>query len=99
MTPRPWKVIVLYSRVGGGHLSAARALADALATSGRCSVQLVDIYVDCGRFPVTLFPAVYAELARNHPRLWSLIYHSSERRGNPSSVVGPFLRTGLKQLM
>jgi UDP-N-acetylglucosamine:LPS N-acetylglucosamine transferase len=99
MTPQPWKVIVLYSRVGGGHLSAARALADRLEASRRCSAQLVDIYVDCGRFPVTLFPAVYAELARNHPRLWSLIYHGSERRGNPSSVVGPFLRTGLKQLM
>jgi UDP-N-acetylglucosamine:LPS N-acetylglucosamine transferase len=99
VTTRVWKALVLHSRVGGGHVSAARALVAELEASGRCSARLVDIYVDCGRFPVTLFPAVYAELARYHPRLWSLIYYSSQKRGNPSSVVGPFLRTGLRQLM
>ena len=90
---------MFHSRVGGGHLSAARALVAELEASGRCAARLVDIYVDCGRFPVTLFPAVYAELARDHPRLWSLIYHGTERRGNPSRVVGPFVRTGLRHLL
>jgi processive 1,2-diacylglycerol beta-glucosyltransferase len=91
----------MYSRVGGGHLSAARALVDELNATGRCSAQPVDIYVDCGRFPVTRFPAVYAWLARSRPRLWSFIYHGSSAsrflKLNPSLVVGPFLREGVRR--
>jgi UDP-N-acetylglucosamine:LPS N-acetylglucosamine transferase len=93
--------IVMYSRVGGGHLSAARALVAALEDTGRCTARPVDVYVDCGRFPVTRFPTIYAHLARSHPRLWSLIYYGSgsSRKLNPSWVVGPFLRRGVAKLM
>jgi UDP-N-acetylglucosamine:LPS N-acetylglucosamine transferase len=96
-----WKALVMYSRVGGGHLSAARALTAELEATGRCAARPVDVYVDCGRFPVTRFPAIYAYLARSHPRLWSLVYHGSgsSRKLNPSWVVGPFLRKGLGELM
>jgi UDP-N-acetylglucosamine:LPS N-acetylglucosamine transferase len=93
------KALVVYSRVGGGHLSAARALAAELEATGRCTARLVDAYLECGRFPVTLFPRAYAHLARNHPRLWSLLYHGSERGLNPSTLVGPFLRSGFKRLL
>jgi UDP-N-acetylglucosamine:LPS N-acetylglucosamine transferase len=91
----------MYSRVGGGHLSAARALVAELEATGRCSARPVDVYVDSGRFPVTRFPTMYAHLSRSRPRLWSLIYHgsSSSRKLNPSWVVGPFLRRGVMQLM
>jgi len=58
------RVLLIYSRVGGGHLSAARALEEELVASGRAQTRLVDIYLECGRFPVTLFPRAYAELAR-----------------------------------
>jgi UDP-N-acetylglucosamine:LPS N-acetylglucosamine transferase len=95
------KVVVMYSRVGGGHVSAARALVAELEATGRCIARPVDVYVDCGRFPVTRFPTIYAHLARSRPRLWSLIYHGSgsSRKLNPSWVVGPFLRRGVRQLM
>jgi UDP-N-acetylglucosamine:LPS N-acetylglucosamine transferase len=66
---------------------------------GRCSARLVDIYVDCGRWPVTRFPNIYAELARNHPHLWWLIYRAASRQLNPSWVVGRSLRAGLAQLV
>jgi UDP-N-acetylglucosamine:LPS N-acetylglucosamine transferase len=91
----------MYSRVGGGHLSAARALVAALEDTGRCTARPVDVYVDSGRFPVTRFPTIYAHLARSHPHLWSLIYHGSgsSRKLNPSWVVGPFLRHGVAKLM
>ncbi len=94
-------VVVMYSRVGGGHLSAARALVAALEDTGRCTARPVDVYVDCGRFPVTRFPTIYAHLARSHPKLWSLIYYGSgsSRKLNPSWVVGPFLRRGVAELM
>jgi UDP-N-acetylglucosamine:LPS N-acetylglucosamine transferase len=90
---------VVYSRVGGGHLSAARALATEFEATGRCRVRMVDAYVECGRFPVTRFPSLYAELARHHPLLWSLVYHGSSRGLNPNLIVGPFLRDGFRQLM
>jgi UDP-N-acetylglucosamine:LPS N-acetylglucosamine transferase len=91
------KAVVMYSRVGGGHLSAARALAAELEGTGEFAARLVDIYVDCGRFPVTRFPSIYARLARSHPRLWSLVYHGSgsSPKLDPSWVVGPFLRRGV----
>jgi UDP-N-acetylglucosamine:LPS N-acetylglucosamine transferase len=89
----------MYSRVGGGHLSAARALVAELQATGRCSAEAVDVYVDCGRFPVTRFPQIYAWLARSHPRLWSLVYHgsSSSKKLEPNWVVGPFLRRGVRR--
>jgi UDP-N-acetylglucosamine:LPS N-acetylglucosamine transferase len=98
MTDAPTRVLVVYSRVGGGHLSAARAIAAQLESSGQAPVKLVDAYVECGRFPTTLFPAAYARLARSHPRLWSMVYHRSTSL-NPQRVLGPFLRRGFKQLM
>jgi processive 1,2-diacylglycerol beta-glucosyltransferase len=96
----PFRAVVIYSRVGAGHLSAARALAKELESSGRCTAHTVDIYVDCGRFPVTKFPAAYAALARDHPLLWSAIYGgSSASHLSPSAVLRPFLRSGLRRML
>jgi UDP-N-acetylglucosamine:LPS N-acetylglucosamine transferase len=87
------RVLVVYSRVGGGHLSAARALAAELESSGAATTRLVDAYLECGRFPATLIPTAYARLARAHPRLWSMVYHGSTSF-NPQWVLGPFLKGG-----
>jgi UDP-N-acetylglucosamine:LPS N-acetylglucosamine transferase len=92
-------VVVVYSRVGGGHLSAARALAEELESTGRATAKIVDAYVEYGRFPVTAFPAAYARLARYHPRLWSMVYHGSNSRLDASFVLRPFLPAGFKRLM
>jgi UDP-N-acetylglucosamine:LPS N-acetylglucosamine transferase len=85
--------------VGGGHLSAARALAAELESTGQATTRLVDAYLDCGRFPVTRFPAAYAWLARSHPRLWAALYHGSNTRLDPKLVLGPFLRSGFGKLL
>jgi processive 1,2-diacylglycerol beta-glucosyltransferase len=55
--------------------------------------------MECGRFPVTLFPAAYAQLARYHPRLWSLVYRGTEKGLNPNHFLGPFLRPGLTRML
>jgi UDP-N-acetylglucosamine:LPS N-acetylglucosamine transferase len=93
------RVLVVYSRVGGGHLSAARALAQELESTGRASTRLVDAYLECSRFPVTLFPAAYARVVRNHPRLWWLLYYGSDTRLDSRRILGPFLRPGLNRLV
>jgi UDP-N-acetylglucosamine:LPS N-acetylglucosamine transferase len=92
----PKRVLIVYSRVGGGHLSAARALATELESSSTAQVTMVDAYLECGRFPTTLFPAAYARLARAHPRLWSMVYHRSTSL-NPQRVLGPFLKGGFER--
>ena len=100
MLTRPTRrALVVYSRVGGGHLSAARAIANELESTEHCAVSLVDVYVECGRPPVTLFPAAYARLARHHPTLWSTIYAASAHSLNPKFALGPFLRPGLRRVM
>jgi processive 1,2-diacylglycerol beta-glucosyltransferase len=92
-------VLIVYSRVGGGHLSAARALASELEASGRVSTKLVDAYVECGRFPLTHFPSLYARMVRHYPRLWSMIYRGSNTHLDPKRILGPFLKSGLRRLV
>lgn len=94
----PRRVLLVHSRVGGGHLSAARALAEQLEATGSVTPSLVDAYLDCGRWPVTLFPAAYARLARHHPGLWSMLYHGSDRL-NPSPFLLPLLKDGLRRVV
>ncbi|MDQ3809009.1 MAG: glycosyltransferase [Chloroflexota bacterium] len=98
MTDARPRVVLVYSRVGGGHLSAARALAEALEGGG-ATTQLVDVYLECARFPVSMFPRAYAQLARHHPRLWSILFHASNSGLDARRVLGPFLRTGLRRLI
>jgi len=92
------RVLLIYSRVGGGHLSAARALAEEFA-DGAVHTRLSDIYLECGRFPVTLFPRTYAQLARKYPRLWSFVYHTSGRGMDATRTLRPFLRSGVRRLV
>jgi 1,2-diacylglycerol 3-beta-galactosyltransferase len=92
----PPRILIVHSRVGGGHLSAARALASEFEASGRAHAHLLDAYVEAGRFPVTKFPTAYAWLARQQPVLWAALFHGSNTRLDPSRVLRPFLRSGLK---
>jgi processive 1,2-diacylglycerol beta-glucosyltransferase len=60
---------------------------------------MTDAYIECGRFPVNRFPGMYALLASRYPRLWSLVYGTTSRRGNPDLVLAPFLREGFARLI
>jgi UDP-N-acetylglucosamine:LPS N-acetylglucosamine transferase len=94
------RVLIVHSRVGGGHVSAARALAEALEATGDVQTRLVDAYLDCGRFPLTLFPAAYAELARAHRNLWSAVFNWTNLPGaEPRVAIGPLLRPGVMRVM
>jgi UDP-N-acetylglucosamine:LPS N-acetylglucosamine transferase len=97
-------VLIAYSRVGGGHHSAAQALATALerASAGRLGARMVDAYVERGRFPLTRFPAMYARMARSHPRLWATVFYVTNwKRLNlePTVALRPFLLGSLRRLL
>jgi UDP-N-acetylglucosamine:LPS N-acetylglucosamine transferase len=95
--PSRRRVLLLYSRVGGGHLSAARALAEAFDDIGSVETRLVDAYLEAGRFPVTLFPWTYAQLARHHPHTWAVLFRVSNHRLEATRTLMPFLREGLRR--
>jgi UDP-N-acetylglucosamine:LPS N-acetylglucosamine transferase len=96
--------VIAFSRVGGGHQTAARALAAALhhESDGAMAVRTVDVYVEQGRFPLTQFPAFYARIARSHPRLWAAVFHGTNRRRlrvEPGLMMRPFLLPGLRYVI
>src|SRR5215211_6500556 len=95
-------VLIPYSRVGGGHQSIATALAAAIEGQhpGAVVAKPTDVYLEHGRFPVTLFPRLYAGLVRRHPVLWSLLF----RLTNTSSTsdvptLNYFLSSGIMKLL
>jgi UDP-N-acetylglucosamine:LPS N-acetylglucosamine transferase len=94
-------VQILSSRVGGGHQSVAQALRDALVSLPDVDVrvEIDDLYLSLGRFPVSRFPWIYATVTRRFPWFWRLIFNTTNRP--PSGprfnwigdvVGGPFLR-------
>jgi 1,2-diacylglycerol 3-beta-galactosyltransferase len=88
--------------VGGGHQSIASALAAAIERQqpGAVVAKPTDVYLDHSRFPVTLFPRLYAGLVRHHPALWSLLFRLTN---TPSTSAVPtlnyFLSSGISQLL
>ena len=103
MTAR--RVTIVYGRVGGGHLSVARALQAALleaAPDGALAVDLADVYGAYARPPVSWFPAGYADVVRNHPRFWSLFFAVTQRSGvrvGGDAVLRPFLAPGFDRML
>ena len=95
------RVQILSSRVGGGHLSVARALAEGLRSLGEpdMEVWIDDLYVDLARFPAGRFPWMYAMTTRRMPWLWRAFYRATDRppRRRPfrlaeDALGGPGLR-------
>jgi processive 1,2-diacylglycerol beta-glucosyltransferase len=58
----------------------------------------VDAYIEAGQWPVTLFPRGYAELARHHALLWSLLYRVTNAV-RPRTGISRFVHGGLRRVM
>ncbi|MDP8925247.1 MAG: glycosyltransferase [Chloroflexota bacterium] len=95
------RVQILSSRVGGGHLSVARALVEGLRALGDpdLEVWVDDLYVDLARLPARRFPWIYALATRRLPWLWRAFYRATDLPPNrrpltllEEAVGGPGLR-------
>jgi len=97
------RVLIVYSRAGGGHLSVAKALKAALETTGGMpvSAHLADIYVDHSRYPVSLFPVIYSWMLRNQPGLWGALFSMTNHSGArlQRQALQPFILPGLRKLL
>ena len=100
------RVQILSSRVGGGHLSVARALVEGLRALGEpdLEVWVDDLYVDLARFPAGRFPWMYAIATRRLPWLWRAFYQATDRppgrrpfRLGEDALGGPGLRRILEE--
>ena len=68
----------------------ARALVDAFEDLRRddLTVWVNDLYIDLARFPVSRFPWAYAVLTRRYPRLWRLVFRSTNRPPGRLELLG-----------
>jgi processive 1,2-diacylglycerol beta-glucosyltransferase len=62
-------------------------------------VRLSDIYLECGRFPASSFPAGYALLARRYPLLWALVFHGTNLPIEPTRWLRCLLLPGVRRLL
>ncbi len=72
---RPFQVLILMSRTGGGHLASARALeAELLRQRPSAKVTIVDMLTDHLAFPFSRMPATYDTVVNRTPRVWHAMW-------------------------
>ncbi len=75
----PKRVLFVFSNVGAGHRAAVQAIDCALAElyPGTFETHRVDIFAECGFFPVNRFPQLYSRMF-DLPWLWGLLYRATD---------------------
>lgn len=73
------RVLFVFSDVGAGHRAAVRAIDCALAElyPGVFETYRVDIFAECGSFPVNRFPQLYSRMF-DLPWLWGFLYRVTD---------------------
>jgi len=78
------KILIVMSETGGGHRSAAEAIAEAVHQlyGQTCRVEIADAWADHTPFPINRLGQLYGPLVNRGAILWKLIFRStSNRRG------------------
>lgn len=114
---RPRTVLFLIADTGAGHRSAANAICEALRTirpdteeadaSSRTRdpgwrLLIVDVFAECGRFPLRNGVSLYGPTIQHNPQLYGQIYrltNTAERFNAARRLCQPFLRQGLCALL
>ncbi len=92
------------SDTGGGHRSAAEAIADAIARQfpGRYDVKLVDGFRDAAFFPFNHVPDWYLPAITYGEHWWGVGFHLTNRRGFPrlfAPTVAVMAGRGLRRVL
>jgi 1,2-diacylglycerol 3-beta-galactosyltransferase len=96
----PRRFLFLYSLTGGGHLAAARAVADAMHArfGDAAAVELVDVFVESGVWPFKHFPDWYPTMLGLGGWPWRLAYHATDSRLAVSALSRLLWPTVAKQV-
>lgn len=103
MTAEPRRAVFLFSDTGGGHRSAAEAVAEAVArrAPGRFEVVLVDGLRGYAPAPFNELPALYPRMVRT-PEVWGFGFRASNgrQRGRViTSLLWPYVRKAAQRLV
>jgi len=98
------KILILMSDTGGGHRSAAEAIAEAAHQlyGEACRVEIADPWADHTPFPINRLGQLYGPLANRCTILWKLIFRSTSNRRGLSLLVKifwPMVRKSLKDFL
>lgn len=74
------RVLILMADTGGGHRSAAEAIAEAITEirPGEASVEMLDFISHCAPFPLNKVGKIYRPMVDLASPLWSLIFRTSD---------------------
>jgi 1,2-diacylglycerol 3-beta-galactosyltransferase len=102
MTPR--KVLILMSDTGGGHRSAAEAIAEAMAEryGEATQVSIVDAWMHHTPFPINRLGGAYSWLVSDGLWLWKLLWKLGESEKRTSSMgllFGPLVQRPFGELL
>lgn len=80
MTDRARRLLILMSDTGGGHRSAAEAIAEAIAHlyGGTIQTEMADVLAHHTPFPLNQFSRLYAPVVHHAPRLWRLLWRLTD---------------------
>ena len=75
------KVLVLYAKYGGGHLSAANAITTYIEDHylGKCDVKCVDLMEVVSPFLNKTTTEAYKQMAKHAPKMWKSIYYGARK--------------------
>ncbi|MDH4135651.1 MAG: glycosyltransferase [Anaerolineae bacterium] len=98
------KILILMSDTGGGHRSAAEAIAEATHQlyGEACRVEIADPWANHTPFPINRLGQLYGPLLNHSTVLWKLIFRSTSNRRGMSILVKifwPMVRKSLKDFL
>lgn len=100
----PRRFLFLHSLTGGGHVAAARAVADAmnLRYGETAAVELVDVFVESGVWPFNRFPDWYPTMLRLNGWPWRAAYRAADSGAAVtafSRLLWPYVEKSLARLL
>ena len=98
------KILIVMSDTGGGHRSAAEAIAEAAHQlyGEACRVEIADPWANHTPFPINHLGQLYGPLVNRGAILWKLIFRSTSNRRGMSLLVKifwPMVRKSLKDFL
>lgn len=100
---RPRRIAIFLANLAGGHRSVAAALQEALlAQEPGLHVEVIDVFSECSRFPLTAIPKLYNLFTARWRFLWDGLYHATNSPGRyhfAESLARPFLQRGLDRVV
>src|SRR3990172_1519743 len=97
------RIVLLFSDTGGGHRSAAEAIAEAVEVEfpGRFETRLLDAFKSYAPIPLNQSAALWPELVRR-PQTWGLAYRLSngrQRGRGLTAITWPYVRRAAQRLV